>query len=78
MTISIEQAQRHLAELIEQLRAGEELVITRDGRTVARIIPESAGANGAHVRRPGSGKAMITSIAPDFDAPLDEFREYTR
>ena len=77
MTIPIEQAQRELAQLLEKLAVGEEMVITRDGRAVARVIPEKKG-NAPHVpdRVPGSAKGLILSIAPDFDAPLEDMREY--
>jgi antitoxin (DNA-binding transcriptional repressor) of toxin-antitoxin stability system len=79
MTVSLEQAQRELAKLIHQLKAGEEMVITEGGQSVARIIsvvptPES----GKRDRVPGSAKGEILWIAPDFDEPLDEFREYMK
>ncbi len=77
MTIPFEQAQRDLAKLLDQVAAGEEMVITRNGLPVARMIAEK---NGTHLKKPdrvpGSAKGMIISIAPDFDAPLDDMREY--
>lgn len=78
MTISHEQAQSQFAQLLDQVAAGEEMVITRDGRPIARMIPEQ-GANGVRKpdRVPGSAKGIISRIAPDFDAPLEDFREYT-
>ncbi|MDX2198112.1 MAG: type II toxin-antitoxin system prevent-host-death family antitoxin [Phycisphaerae bacterium] len=77
MTISLEQAQLQLAKLLDQVAAGEEMVITRDGRPIARLIPEH-GANGQRKRDrvPGSARGIITHITPDFDAPLEDFREY--
>jgi prevent-host-death family protein len=36
-TIPLEDAQGHLAEIIEKLPAGEEVVITRDNKPVATI-----------------------------------------
>ena len=80
MTVPLEQAQQQLAQLIERLAAGEELVITRGGKPVARLVPE-AKANGASKapakadRVLGSARGRIR-ISDDFDAPLDEFREY--
>ena len=87
MTISIEQAKAQLDSLIERSSAGEEVVITRDGRPVARVMPpahtgptEQAEATSPlpsqSPRQPGWGKGIITYIAPDFDAPLDDFKEY--
>jgi len=41
-TVSIEQAQAHLAELIEALAPGEELVITQGDRPVAKLVAQSS------------------------------------
>ena len=38
--VSIADAKAHLSELIDRVEAGEELVITRRGRAVARLMPE--------------------------------------
>jgi prevent-host-death family protein len=77
LTITVEEAQRRLAQFLEQVVAGEEMVITRNGKAIARLIPEQS-PNGSRQRDrvPGSAKEIITHIAPDFDAPLDDFREY--
>ncbi|HVU63452.1 MAG TPA: type II toxin-antitoxin system prevent-host-death family antitoxin [Phycisphaerales bacterium] len=79
MTISLEEAQRQLAQLLDTLAKGEELVITRDGRPVARLIAEPNGtphAKSKPDRILGSAKGLVR-ISSDFDAPLDEFGEYT-
>jgi prevent-host-death family protein len=77
MKIPIEQAQRELLKLVEQVVSGEEMVITRDGRPVARLVPDHGAAPSRKAdRQPGSAKGEILSVSPDFDAPLDEFREY--
>ena len=39
LTITLEEAQAQLTKLIEQLHPGEEIVITRHGRPVARVAP---------------------------------------
>jgi antitoxin (DNA-binding transcriptional repressor) of toxin-antitoxin stability system len=36
-TITIEEAQGHLAEIIEKMTPGEELIVTRDEKPVAAI-----------------------------------------
>ena len=38
-TISLAEAKTHLSQLLDQVEAGEEVVITRRGRPVARICP---------------------------------------
>jgi len=74
-TVTIEEASARLKELIHQLRPGEEVVITDNHQSVAKLV----GSRPARPPRPapGLGKGGILYIAPDFDAPLEEFEEYT-
>jgi prevent-host-death family protein len=60
-----------LARLVEEAARGEEVVITRDGEPVAQIIPIER----KKPREFGSGKGMFT-LAPDFDEPLEDFKDY--
>jgi prevent-host-death family protein len=46
-TVSLAQAKAHLSELLDQVEAGEELVITRRGQPVARLTPERRRKKGA-------------------------------
>ncbi len=39
-TVSVAEAKAHLSELLNQVEAGEEIVITRRGLPVARLAPE--------------------------------------
>lgn len=71
--ISVEQAQANLRELIRNLAPGEELVITEDEAPIARLV---ASARQAEPRKLGGLRGTVLFMAPDFDAPLDEFREY--
>ena len=70
--IDITEASRRLFDLIEAAEHGEEVIITRNQQPLVQLIPLSQAAN-----RPqfGSAHGLIT-IADDFDAPLDDFREY--
>jgi len=79
MTLTVEEAQTRLPELVRNLLPGEEVVITADDRTVARLVgPAVATPPPAGWQRPSPGllKGMITSMAPDFDAPLEDLRDY--
>lgn len=38
-TATVRQAQHHLSELLEKLKDGEEIVITRRGKSVAKLVP---------------------------------------
>jgi prevent-host-death family protein len=42
-TISIEEAEARFESLIDEVEAGEEYLITRDGRPVARLVPVHIG-----------------------------------
>jgi antitoxin (DNA-binding transcriptional repressor) of toxin-antitoxin stability system len=72
-TVSIEEAQAHLTELIEKLRPGEEVVITRDEQPIAKLIAQSEQAR--RPRQPGSAKGKLIILAED-DEHLDDFKEY--
>ncbi len=74
-TVSLKEAQDKLPELIHRLSPGEELVITENDQPVARILPTSA-VHGE--RKLGTLRGTVVHMAPDFDAPLDAFREYTQ
>ena len=65
-TINIHQAKTQLSRLIERVNAGEEIVIARAGRPVARLVP--AGVSAAP-RTPGLMKGRIR-VGKGFDAPL--------
>jgi antitoxin (DNA-binding transcriptional repressor) of toxin-antitoxin stability system len=75
MIVSIEQAQYGLLELIEKLSRGEEIIITRNEQPVARLVAPIA--SGAEPRVPGIARDQIAYMADDFDAPLEEFEEYS-
>ncbi|WP_254512936.1 type II toxin-antitoxin system Phd/YefM family antitoxin [Anatilimnocola floriformis] len=73
-TVSLDEAAANLKELIGGLARGDEIVITKDQQVIAKITSE-APRRGTRAA-PGFGKDSIVYIAPDFDAPLEEFREY--
>ena len=73
-SISLEHAQTHLAEVIARLQPGEEVDITRNEQPVAKIV--AAGEPSLQPRKAGSAKGTVLYIAEDFDAPLEDFREY--
>jgi prevent-host-death family protein len=67
--VDLEEAKEHLAELVEQAARGEEVVITRNSRPLARIV----AIRSRKERQFGSAKGLI-EMADDFDAPLEDFR----
>ena len=73
MTISLEQAQFSLADIVHQLSPGDEIVITENDRPVARILPAQPPKS---VRQLGTMRGSVLLMSPDFDAPLDDFQDY--
>ena len=64
----------HLSEYIERVERGESFIITKRGKPVAELRPPE---NPTSPRLPrGYGKGSLLYMAPDFDEPLEDFREY--
>lgn len=77
--IDVEDAQARLKELIHQLAPGEEVILTENQKPVAKLVGTPASPFPATERLrlgPGLCKGMITYMAPDFDAPLEDLKEY--
>jgi prevent-host-death family protein len=55
-TVNIHEAKTHLSRLLERVAAGEEVVIARAGRPVARLVP----VGGEKPRKPGLAKGRLT------------------
>jgi prevent-host-death family protein len=64
-SVGVHEAKTNLSKLLQRVSAGEEVVITRRGQEVARLVP-------AHRNRPRQlGKDRGAWVVPDdFDAPL--------
>jgi antitoxin (DNA-binding transcriptional repressor) of toxin-antitoxin stability system len=71
-TVTVEEAQAKLPELIAHLAAGEELIITRDQQPIARLSAEPPPRR--KPRKAGSGKGMLTILAED-DEHLKDFKD---
>ena len=64
--VNIHAAKTHFSRLVERAERGEEIIIARAGRPVARLMPLPAPSRR---RRLGLLKGRI-KVAADFDAPL--------
>lgn len=71
-TVTLDEARTHLADLFDAATAGEEVFITKNDDLSVQLIPRPVKKRKRHF---GSAKGLI-SMAPDFDAPLDDFKEY--
>jgi prevent-host-death family protein len=67
--VNIHDAKTTLSQLIEAAEAGEEVLIARAGRTVARLTGARASRHGIKF---GTLKGMFKRVSADFDAPLPE------
>jgi prevent-host-death family protein len=67
-TVNIYDAKTRLSQLVERASRGEEVIIARAGRPLARLVafrPKRAA------RKPGRMRGAIR-VARDFDAPLPD------
>ena len=72
-TIDVTKAQQHLPQLIEETISGDEIIITKGGQPIVKLI---AITKSKKQRQCGSAKGLI-KIADSFDVPLEDFKEYT-
>ena len=72
-TITLADAQAHLAEIIAALTPGKELVITQDERPIAKLVRQGPAT---HLpRKPGNAVGRLVVHAED-DEHLADFEEY--
>lgn len=67
-TINIHEAKTHLSRLLEQVAVGEEIVIAKAGKPIARLVPLEAPPK---KRLLGLLKGKL-NVPDDFDAPLTD------
>jgi len=64
--IDLSEAKRRLSSLVERAAAGEDIIITKAGRSKARLVSSSTAKQ---PRKPGGREGKVW-IADDFDEPL--------
>jgi len=67
-TVNLYEAKTRLSRLVEEAAKGEEIVIAKAGRPLARLVPMGRSTK---PRTPGPWKGRVV-IAADFDAPLPQ------
>lgn len=72
-TYNIHEAKAQFSKLMRRVEEGQDVLIARDGVVVARISSELRRSGIKLGRDEGQG-----CIRADFDAPLDDFAEYTK
>lgn len=63
---NVHETKTHLSRLLERVSKGEEIVISRSGEPIAKLVPYASAP-----RKPGRLKGKIR-MGADFDAPLPE------
>lgn len=66
--VNLYEAKTHLSDLVERAARGEEIVIAKAGRPLARLVSLSQRT----AERPLGAFAGQVVMGPDFDAPLPE------
>ena len=64
--VSVHEAKTHLSRLLRRVENGEEIVISRGGKPVAKLVR----ATPERRREMGFGRGLV--IPDDFDAPYDD------
>jgi len=72
-TLPLEEAQSRLKEIIAGLSPGEEILIVQDDQPIAKL---TRAAPKSWPCKAGSYRKAEFWMAPDFDAPLEDFKEY--
>ncbi len=70
--VDITEAQAQITQLLQSALSGEEIIITRDNQPLLKLVQFSPTPKR---RKRGSAKGQIW-MAPDFDEPLEDFREF--
>lgn len=70
MTLNLYEAKTQLSSLVDQAAAGAEIIIAKNGKPMAKLVPIKEAVK----RKPGRLKGKIW-ISKDFDAPMPEFEQ---
>jgi antitoxin (DNA-binding transcriptional repressor) of toxin-antitoxin stability system len=73
VSVTIQEAQAQLSDLIHRLQVGDEVVITENDQPVAKLARTEPKKQWPC--KAGSARGKIW-MAPDVDAPLEDFEEY--
>lgn len=67
-TVNIHEAKTHLSRLLEEVAAGEEIIIAKAGKPMARLVPLDVMPRR---RQLGVFNGQL-NVPDDFDAPLSD------
>jgi len=67
-SINIHEAKTHLSRLVDRVAAGEEIIVAKAGKPMAKLVPYRADTG---LRQPGYWRGQV-EIRDDFDALPDD------
>jgi prevent-host-death family protein len=67
MTLNLYEAKTQLSQLVEDAAAGKEIIIAKNGKPMAKLVPFREKP----LRKPGRLKGKIW-MSKDFDAPMPD------
>ncbi|HFE63515.1 prevent-host-death protein [candidate division KSB1 bacterium 4484_188] len=70
--VNIHEAKTNLSKLVKKVMNGEEVVIAKGNKPVVKMVQYNTSKLKREI---GTAKGQV-KIAPDFDKPLDDFKEY--
>jgi prevent-host-death family protein len=70
MTLNLYEAKTQLSQLVEDAAAGKEIIIAKNGKPMAKLVP----LREKPLRKPGRFKGKIW-MSKDFDAPMPDIEE---
>ena len=73
LQVNIHEAKTQLSKLIQAALNGKQVIIAKGNKPIVRleVLPEAKCK-----RKIGNAKGLVLTMADDFDAPLNDFREY--
>ena len=72
-TVTVKEAAEKLTDLIDAALRGEEIVITKDDKSVVKLMPTQPVKR--YPAKAGTAKGQVW-MSDDFDEPLEEFKKY--
>ena len=67
-TVNVHEAKTHLSRLLDRVAAGEQIVIAKAGRPVAKLVSVGSATGNRELGR----DLGLVWMAEDFDAPLPD------
>lgn len=71
--VNIHEAKTHFSKLLKEVLKGKEIIIAKGNKPIAKLISIERKKP---KRKLGTAKGKI-QMAPDFDEPINDFKEYS-